>query len=344
MKLYGVLFLLSGVTTCNAAGLLKAESFPGTFQDLSFQSRLAVLAEGYDGIGVEYDENGRCISGCAYSGITLAEEEQLIQLASSELQQVIIQEEQYQAQVQGPIKPETSLQPSQPVLQPDSTPQSVAPVKSKPVKPVQSHQPVKKLVQKAFFRPPVANDVKIGSDFGERRQPKTSNGKGSKYHRGIDVKATTGTPLYAAADGVVVEAGKSAGYGNVVKIQHSFSGTDKKAMTVYAHLSKINVKKGQLVSQGQLIGAAGNTGNSGGAHLHYELRFNDIKVDPLGAYVAPIVDSDATAAASTRGTNYIGADYCFKSGISSKRLQPYVGNNQALQEKFPGCTGWCASY
>ena len=82
---------------------LQAQKFPGTFQDLDFASRLDVLAQGYEDVGVEYDENGKCISGCAYKGITLAEEEQLIYQASAELQQVI---EQEQVQVTaGQLKP-----------------------------------------------------------------------------------------------------------------------------------------------------------------------------------------------------------------------------------------------
>ena len=343
MKWYGALFLPTiylMVENAGAAGFLQAQKFPGTFSDLSFTSRLEVLADGYDDVGVEYDENGRCVSGCAYQGITLAEEEQLMVQASNQLQQAIVQEQQVQAQSQPqPPKPQSATTNQQPpqlaggITLPQRPPAQSATQTTAPGSSVTT-----------FFRPPVAGSVKVGSDFGERRPPRTSNGTGSRYHRGLDIKASQGTPLYATADGVVIEAGKNGGYGNVVKIQHAFSSTDKTATTVYAHLSKIDVKKGQQVSQGQLIGKAGNTGNSGGAHLHYELRFDDIKVDPLGAYVAPIVDSNSAVAASTRGTNYLGANYCFKSGITSKRLKPFAGDNQALQENFPGCTGWCSSY
>ena len=338
MKWYGALFLPTiylMVENAGAAGFLQAQKFPGTFSDLSFTSRLEVLADGYDDVGVEYDENGRCVSGCAYQGITLAEEEQLMAQASNQLQQAIVQEQQVQAQSQP--QPATTNQQTPPlaggIILPQRPPAQSAPQTTASGSSVST-----------FFRPPVSGSVKVGSDFGERRPPRTSNGTGSRYHRGLDIKASQGTPLYATADGVVIEAGKNGGYGNVVKIQHAFSSTDKTATTVYAHLSKIDVKKGQQVSQGQLIGKAGNTGNSGGAHLHYELRFDDIKVDPLGAYVAPIVDSNSAVAASTRGTNYLGANYCFKSGITSKRLKPFAGDNQALQENFPGCTGWCSSY
>ena len=99
MRLIKGIFLVCGVATvgtvaCHAAGFLRAESFPGIFQDLSFETRMDVLAAGYDDVGVEYDANGRCVSGCAYKGITLAEEEQLIAIAQEELQQLIEQEQQ----------------------------------------------------------------------------------------------------------------------------------------------------------------------------------------------------------------------------------------------------------
>ena len=66
-----------------------------------------------------------------------------------------------------------------------------------------------------------------------------------------------------------------------------------------------------------------------------------MRVDPLGSNIKPMLDSGATAAAATRGTNYLGSDYCFKSGITSKRLAPYKGNDAGLRENFPGCRGWC---
>ncbi len=333
MRLIKGIFFVCGVATvgtvaCHAAGFLRAESFPGTFQDLSFETRMDVLAAGYDDVGVEYDANGRCVSGCAYKGITLAEEEQLIAVAQEELQQLIEQEQQTSS-----VAPEIA-----PTVQP-----------GKPSKPTSPSQPSKPSVSisegtvtpSTYFRAPVGNDVIVVSDFGERRPPKTKNGSGSRYHRGLDLRASTGTPLYAAANGVVVEAGWKSGYGNAVVIEHPFKNTDKTVKTLYGHLSSINVKKGANVKQGDLIGKAGNSGNSGAAHLHYELRFNDMRVDPLGSNIKPMLDSGATAAAATRGTNYLGSDYCFKSGISSKRLAPYKGNDAGLRENFPGCRGWC---
>ena len=98
----------------------------------------------------------------------------------------------------------------------------------------------------------------------------------SDSHRGIDIAAGTGASIYAADSGVVVlAAGVSNGYGNVIYIDHGNGYS-----TVYAHLSQINVSACQSVHRGQLIGLAGSTGNSTGAHLHFEIRLNGTPVNP----------------------------------------------------------------
>jgi murein DD-endopeptidase MepM/ murein hydrolase activator NlpD len=92
----------------------------------------------------------------------------------------------------------------------------------------------------------------------------------------IDIAAGLGAPVYASDSGVVVTAGwNSSGYGNVIMIDH---GTGYSS--VYGHLSQINVSLCQGVTQGQLIGLAGSTGNSTGAHLHFEIRLNGGYVNP----------------------------------------------------------------
>lgn len=98
----------------------------------------------------------------------------------------------------------------------------------------------------------------------------------SDSHRGIDIAAGMGANVYAADSGVVVLAGGvSSGYGNVIYIDHGNGYS-----TVYGHLSQINVKVCQSVSRGQLIGLAGSTGNSTGAHLHFEVRKGGIPINP----------------------------------------------------------------
>jgi murein DD-endopeptidase MepM/ murein hydrolase activator NlpD len=98
----------------------------------------------------------------------------------------------------------------------------------------------------------------------------------SESHRGVDIAAGTGASVYASDSGVVVLAGGvSNGYGNVIYIDHGNGYS-----TVYAHLSQINVRICQSVSRGQLIGLAGSTGNSTGAHLHFEVRRNGGFINP----------------------------------------------------------------
>jgi murein DD-endopeptidase MepM/ murein hydrolase activator NlpD len=96
-------------------------------------------------------------------------------------------------------------------------------------------------------------------------------------HLAIDISATEGTPVFAADGGVVTEAGwNNYGYGNVVMIDHGNG-----YVSVYAHLSQINVSVCESVGQGTLIGLAGNTGNSFGAHLHFEIRSGGANINPL---------------------------------------------------------------
>jgi murein DD-endopeptidase MepM/ murein hydrolase activator NlpD len=98
-----------------------------------------------------------------------------------------------------------------------------------------------------------------------------------RMHEGIDIAASSGTPIRAAASGTVIHAGWLGGYGNLVVVDHG-SGL----ATAYAHASAILVGLGQSVSQGETISLVGSTGNSSGPHLHFEVRIDGIAVDPLG--------------------------------------------------------------
>mgnify|MGYP000991671433 CR=1 FL=1 len=97
-----------------------------------------------------------------------------------------------------------------------------------------------------------------------------------RAHRGVDYAAPVGTPVRSVGDGVVEFAGRQGGYGNVVEIRHT-----KDQTTLYAHLSRIDVKPGQRVEQGRTIGAVGSTGMSTGPHLHFEFRVAGVHQDPL---------------------------------------------------------------
>lgn len=115
---------------------------------------------------------------------------------------------------------------------------------------------------------------RFSSAFGMRTHPILGF---NRMHKGIDIAAPYGSPVYAAVDGVVRVAGRSAGYGNLVRIDHG-SGFG----TGYAHLSKILVRPGQSVRKGQQIARSGNSGLSTGPHLHFETTRNGAAVNPRG--------------------------------------------------------------
>lgn len=127
--------------------------------------------------------------------------------------------------------------------------------------------------EKAPFANPVRSAVRLSSQFGYRRDPKTG---GRRMHEGTDLAGAYGTHIFATADGVVTHAGWQTGYGKVVVIKHAFG-----IETRYAHTSRILVKKGQRVSRGDHIADMGNTGRSTGTHLHYEVRVNGRPVNPM---------------------------------------------------------------
>jgi murein DD-endopeptidase MepM/ murein hydrolase activator NlpD len=112
----------------------------------------------------------------------------------------------------------------------------------------------------------------ITSGFGMRNSPFTGN---RAMHEGVDIAARTGTPVFAAADGIVSQAETAEGYGKLVVIDHGYG-----YKTYYGHNSKILVKVGQRVRRGERIAAVGNTGSSTGSHLHYEVRLNGAPVNP----------------------------------------------------------------
>ena len=97
-----------------------------------------------------------------------------------------------------------------------------------------------------------------------------------KAHTGVDYGAPTGTAVRSVGDGVVESAGWQGGYGNTVVVRHRNGHS-----TLYAHLSKISVRKGQTLAQGQEVGAVGATGTATGPHLHFEFRVNGVHRDPL---------------------------------------------------------------
>lgn len=126
---------------------------------------------------------------------------------------------------------------------------------------------------------PVKNEdlKRMASGYGWRSDPFT---KARKMHRGMDFSAPKGTPVYATGDGKVIRADNgSSGYGKHIRIDHGYG-----YKTLYGHLSKYNVKKGQRVRRGDLIGFVGNTGRSEAPHLHYEVWKDGERINPINFY------------------------------------------------------------
>jgi murein DD-endopeptidase MepM/ murein hydrolase activator NlpD len=122
------------------------------------------------------------------------------------------------------------------------------------------------------YRKPVIGEVEFTSGFGVRSDPFLGR---PAMHTGLDFRASMGDPVRATANGKVVSSGWAGGYGRMVEIDHG-NGLS----TRYGHLSEINVKVGDIIKIGQVIGAVGSTGRSTGPHLHYETRIDGDAVDP----------------------------------------------------------------
>ncbi|MCK4664480.1 MAG: M23 family metallopeptidase [Bacteroidales bacterium] len=119
--------------------------------------------------------------------------------------------------------------------------------------------------------------IRFASGFGYRIHPIY---KTRRMHTGVDLTAPTGTNIYSTGDGVIIKAGYSrGGYGKRVIIDHGFG-----YKTLYGHMNKIDVKKGQKIKRGDVIGTIGNTGRSTAPHLHYEVRYKNKAVNPVNFY------------------------------------------------------------
>jgi murein DD-endopeptidase MepM/ murein hydrolase activator NlpD len=141
--------------------------------------------------------------------------------------------------------------------------------------------------QRSFLSSPMEFS-RVTSGFAMRLHPILNTWR---QHKGVDYGAPTGTPVRSVAEGIVDFAGWQNGYGNVVSVQH---GGDKS--TLYAHLSRIHVKVGQKISQGEHIGAVGATGWATGPHLHFEFKIKGAHQDPL--MLAKSADTVAISAAA----------------------------------------------
>ncbi|MFT3744529.1 MAG: M23 family metallopeptidase [Pyrinomonadaceae bacterium] len=114
---------------------------------------------------------------------------------------------------------------------------------------------------------------KINNEFGFRRNP--FGGRSYEFHPGMDIDGERGDQVFAPANGTVIKAGFTGGYGNMVEIDHGNGLTSR-----YGHMSKIETEVGANIKRGDLVGLIGSTGRSTGPHLHYELRLNDKSINP----------------------------------------------------------------
>ena len=135
---------------------------------------------------------------------------------------------------------------------------------------------------------PVKNQElhRIASGFGYRIHPIY---KTTRLHTGIDFTAPIGTDIYCTGDGVVKALDYGSGYGHNVIVDHGFG-----YQTIYAHMSKILVKKGQKVKRGDILGEVGNSGLSTAPHLHYEVVRNGQKVDPINYFYSDLTPEEFT--------------------------------------------------
>jgi murein DD-endopeptidase MepM/ murein hydrolase activator NlpD len=230
-----------------------------------------VLAQGYEPWESEFDASGRCISGCAYAGITLEDELAAMQRKT---QQVV---SELQATGQLPQKIDAVIEPvvSQPVMNtplviPVPTWQIVQAVSNMSDQVIQTNNVE---VYGAPLGEPVAGKPPITSPFGRRKHPITGN---LQNHSGVDLAVARGTPVVSPGAGTVANVWLDDTCGRGVRIKHG-DGYE----TVYCHLDRAMVNIGDRVSAGYQIAVSGNTGRSTGPHLHYAIKKDGIYIDPV---------------------------------------------------------------
>ncbi|MBD5401066.1 M23 family metallopeptidase [bacterium] len=316
--------------TAVAESFLEPASFPKTINDVSFIDRLISLADGYDDFESMFDENGVCISGCAYKGIKL---ENMIEASERATREAAAKLELYKQRhpeefAEDQPSPPQSSPPEQQQTLPETPP-------NPPVTPPQTSQPPAQNVseyscptnQWSQYIPqgreivdhaPIDTDLIVTSDIGER-----SVSGGSSWHQGIDLRATDGTPLYMPANGIVkaVTGGPSSSAGYYIWVYHP----TEDIYTRYMHLSAQLVKTGDKIQAGCLFAKSGHSGRNkkGGAyppHLHYEIK--KTMTNNRGDVIDPFGNK----------TNRLGRGYKFKSKSTMRPSRQGV--------KPVGCTGF----
>lgn len=271
---------------------LTAQKFPATFNDLSFAERMRVEAEGYLPYRIEYDSNGVCISGCAYKGITIKEDMSSVDMANEEIADLIEQSKYYDY----------------------------------PHKNVYLNWCQNGLSNKLPLRYPVDMSdfkYKISSDFGFR----TSSPNGQGFHPAIDISCPVGTPVYATADGEVLEVGYQGtpgGAGQYISILH-----ENELITQYLHLGNVLVRKGDKVSACQQIAVSGASGISTqgtgySPHLDYRIRFNSDKNKYVDILCPCKNTNRITHQSSNSDTDLSCSHSLFNADYKFQQYDPYI--------------------
>ena len=217
---------------------LKATSFPKTFDDLSFKSKVEFMADDYELFTPEYDSDGFCIKNCVYPGLNIVEEHAINEQNTLDALQESAQYEEQQMHL--PVDTQNILSQF---------------YKCK------NRNTAIPMGQKTPRGEPLIGLPEISSPYGPR------NMFGRTYHYGIDYAVPIGTVVYSPANGRVVAVFKNKTCGKGLEIEH-----EDKIKTIYCHLSKVSVKQGDMVGAGCPIAKSGDSGQTTGAHLHYGMR------------------------------------------------------------------------
>lgn len=281
MKYISGIFFVLCIFPASATSLLTANEFPKTFNDLSFTEKLEVKREGYAAFESEYDENGRCITNCAYYGIKIEDEVEMYrrntEIARLRAERYLSDHPEVAAVInaaaaQEKQQREQAAQKTQPMpttvanMYDFATPSADNTVRCDPSS--------SKLnpAQEIPLGSPLDPARSINSKFGSRFHPVD---KVYKFHKGIDMPAPKNTDIYAPAAGTIERVWTDNICGKGIKIKHA-----QNFETVYCHLNEHLVTQGQTVRAGCRIGLVGTTGKSTGNHLHYEVHLNDNPIDP----------------------------------------------------------------
>ncbi|MBO4582997.1 MAG: M23 family metallopeptidase [Alphaproteobacteria bacterium] len=268
-----IFFSIMFAHTAAHAGFLVPMGFPKTAADLSFVDRMALNAAGYEPYESEYDENGKCISGCSYALPNIEEEIAAMERHNAMVKQDLVENYDYTENADGtltaPYYEDEYYDDEWEIPFPDDNPMREDDI----VENTGCAERNAAFENRAIpYRSPLGRVSCITSGYGVSR---TINGR-TRLHYGIDLRAGIGTPIYAPAAGTVAAVyygGSRCGRGLTINHANGYS-------TTYCHLNQVTVTRGQQISAGCLIGKTGNTGATTGPHLHYAVKKDGYAINP----------------------------------------------------------------